>query len=158
MLRLQKFCVSLRFASFSFFSFHLIFVSLQMQKQAKEHFFHIEAKKCRFHFASFCFEAKIMAIFASVSLHFTSKRKLWQFFASVSLHFASNRNDGSFSLLFCFVFASFNFRFASDFYVSHQCEKSSFSHRKISLPFRFISLRSENNGAPYCTCVQPTSI
>jgi GT2 family glycosyltransferase len=54
---------------------------------------------------------------------------------------------------FRFVFASFQFRFASDFYVSHQCEtseKSTFFRieaKKVSLPFRFISLRSENDGA-----------
>jgi hypothetical protein len=59
------------------------------------------------------------------------------------------------SLLFRFVFALFHFRFASDFGVSHQCETSekiTFFHieaKKISLPLRFISLRSENDGAPY---------
>jgi hypothetical protein len=30
-----------------------------------------------------------------------------------------SENDRNFSLLFCFAFASFHFRFASDFYVSH---------------------------------------
>jgi hypothetical protein len=56
-------------------------------------------------------------------------------------------------LLFRLVFALFHFSFASDFYVSHQCEQAK-KHffrseaKKISLPFRFISLRSENDGAP----------
>jgi hypothetical protein len=59
------------------------------------------------------------------------------------------------SLLFCFVFALFYFRFAADFYVSHRCETSEkitffrIEAKNILLPFRFISLRSENDGAPY---------
>ncbi len=49
------------------------------------------------------------------------------------------------SLLFRFVFASFNFRSASDTKTS---EKTLFSHQseKILLPFRLISLWSENYG------------
>ncbi len=51
-----------------------------------------------------------------------------------------------FSLLFRFVFASFHFRFASDVKTS---EKDFFriKVKKISLPFRFILLRSENDGS-----------
>jgi hypothetical protein len=47
---------------------------------------------------------------------------------------------------FSFFFASFHFRFTSDAKTS---EKTLFSHRseKISLPFRFILLRSENDGS-----------
>jgi hypothetical protein len=60
------------------FSHNFIFVSLKMRKQAKKHFFRIEAKKIislpfrveskimavfLFRFASFRFEAKMMAIF-----------------------------------------------------------------------------------------------
>ncbi len=79
--------------------------------------------------------------FAFIVSHWSEKN-----FASILLR---SENDGSFSLLFCFVFALFHFRFASDFYVSHRCEtseKSTFlciEAKKISLPFRFISLRSE---------------
>jgi hypothetical protein len=49
-------------------------------------------------------------------------------------------------LLFHFVFASFHFRFASDAKTS---EKTLFriKAKKISLPFRFISLQSENDGS-----------
>jgi hypothetical protein len=70
-----------------------------------------------------------------------------------------SKNYGRFSLLFRFVFASFHFRFASDFYVLHECETSEKSTvfrieaKKISLPFRFILLRSENDGAPYSQAV-----
>jgi hypothetical protein len=48
--------------------------------------------------------------------------------------------------LFRFVFASFNFRFASD---GKTNKKTLFSHRseKILLLFRFISFRSENDGS-----------
>jgi hypothetical protein len=79
-----------------------------MQKQAKKQFFFIKAKKFRFRFDSFRFEVKMMAVFR---FHF----------ASFSFQ---SENDGSFSLLFRLVFASFHFRFASDFYVSHRCETS----------------------------------
>jgi hypothetical protein len=75
-----------------------------------------------------------------------------------------SENDGSFSLLFRFVFASFLFCFASDFYVSHRCETSEkntffrIEAKKNSLPFRFISLRSENDGAPYLHVIVKTNI
>jgi hypothetical protein len=51
-----------------------------------------------------------------------------------------------FSLLFHFIFASFHFRFASDAKTSKKhlfCLEA----KKISLRFRFISLRSENDGS-----------
>jgi hypothetical protein len=49
------------------------------------------------------------------------------------------------SLLFRFVFASFHFRFASDAKTS---EKTLYDRsEKNSLPFRFISLRSKNDGS-----------
>jgi hypothetical protein len=63
---------------------------------------------------------------------------------SLSIRFISLRseNGGSFRF-FRLFFASFHFRFASDFYVPHRCEtseKSTFFRtkaKKISLPFRF---------------------
>jgi hypothetical protein len=91
----------------------------------------------RFRFASFCFEAKRMAVFASFSLHFASKRKLWQFFAFFRF----------FSLLSIFVSLQIS-TFRID---AKQAKKALFFRieaKKISLPFRFISLRSENDGAP----------
>ncbi len=48
-------------------------------------------------------------------------------------NFASKRKWRQFSLLFCFVLAWFHFRFASYFYVSHQCETSNFA--SVSHPF-----------------------
>jgi hypothetical protein len=59
--------VSLLFTRFIFvsFSLHFIFVSLQMRKQAKNTFFASKRKKFRFWFASFRFEEKMMAVFAS---------------------------------------------------------------------------------------------
>ncbi len=61
---------------FVLFSLHFIFISLQMRKQAKKHIFrNNEAKKFRFRFASFRFEAKIMAVFRFrfPSFHFEAK-------------------------------------------------------------------------------------
>jgi hypothetical protein len=80
---------------------------------SKYTFFASKRKKFLFRFASFCFEAKMMGVFA----------------------------------FFRFVFASFHFRFTSDFYVSKHFFR--IEANKILLPFRFISLRSENDGAPY---------
>jgi hypothetical protein len=75
-----------------------------MRKQANKTLFCNEAKTFRFRFASFRFEVKIKADF-SLPFRFISLQ---------------SENDGSFSLLFGFVFASFHFRFASDLYVSHR--------------------------------------
>ncbi len=103
----------------------------------------------------FCFEEKMMAVFCFRFAHLLRSDKDGSFslpFCFISLR---SKNYGSFSLLFRFVFVSFHFCFASDFYVSHRCETSEKSPffrieaKKISLPFRFISLRSENDGAPY---------
>jgi hypothetical protein len=107
-----------------------------MQKQAKKHFFRIEVKK-------------ILLQFRFILLRSENDGSFLLLFRFISLQ---SENDGSFLPLFRFDFASFHFHFASEFYVSHRCEtseKSTFSHRseKISLPFRFISLRSENDGA-----------
>jgi hypothetical protein len=93
----------------------------------------------RFRFASFRFEAKRMAVFCFLFASFRFEAKMMAVFF----------------ILFRFVFALFHFRFASDLYVSHRCETSKkcpffrIEAKKISLPFRFISLRSENDGAPY---------
>jgi hypothetical protein len=60
--------------------------------------------------------------------------------------------DTEVSASFSFSFHFVSFRFASDFYVSHRCETSEkitffrIEAKKISLRFRFISLRSENDG------------
>jgi hypothetical protein len=107
-----------------------------MQKQAKNLFSH-RSEKIRFRFASFCFEAKIMAVFRFCFTSFRFKANMMAVFAS---------------FLFCFCFVPF--RFASDFYVSYQretSEKSTFFRieaKKNLLQFRFILLRSENDSAP----------
>ncbi len=140
------FCfVSLPKLSFVLFSLFFCFRFASDAKKAKKHFFRIEAKKFHFRFASFCFKAKMIAVFCLrfASFHFKAKMMEVFCFRFASFRFEA-KNYGSFLLVFCFVFASFHFRFASDFHVSHQCETS----EKISLPFRFISLRSENDGAP----------
>jgi hypothetical protein len=87
------------FASFSVFSHHFIFVSLQMRKNT---FFASKRKKFRFRFASFCFEAKMMAVFAlfSFCFHFISFLFRLRF-----LCFASMRNKRKFRI----PFASFRF-------------------------------------------------
>jgi hypothetical protein len=79
LFRFQKFIVSLLFC-FVLFLLHFIFVSLRMQKQAKKHFFRIEAKKISLPFR---FGAKMMAFFHFISLQ--------------------SKNDGSFLLLFRFI-------------------------------------------------------
>jgi hypothetical protein len=84
LFRFQNFFASFRFRSFRFASmrneinvfslcFRLISYSFpfRCENKRKKTLFRIEAKK-------FCF-------------HFASKRKLWHFFASVLLHFASKR-------------------------------------------------------------------
>ncbi len=61
--------------------------------------------------------------------------------------FALFRFEAIFWLLFRFVFASSNFRFASDFYVSNRCaisEKSTFfASKQKKFRFRFASFRFE---------------
>jgi hypothetical protein len=85
--------------------------------------FHFEAKIMavfRFRFASFRFEAKMMAVFPFFLVLF-SLRSIF-----VSLQISTFRTNAK------------------------QAKKALFSHRsKILLPFRFISLRSDNDGAPY---------
>ncbi len=58
-----------------------------------------------------------------------------------------SENDGSFLLLIGFVFASFHFRFASDFYVSHRCETLEKTHffasKRKKFHFRFALFRFE---------------
>jgi hypothetical protein len=120
-----------------------------MRKQAKKTLFSHRSEK---YFASISLWSENYGSF-SLLFRFIS---LWsENYGSFSFPFCFisllSENDCNFSLLFRFVFASFHFRFASDFYISYRCEKSTFFlHRseKISLPFRFISLRSENDGAP----------
>ncbi len=64
--------------------------------------------------------------------------------------FASFRFEAKITAVFRFFYVLFSLRshfcFAADFYVSHRCEQAK---KAPSLPFRFISLRSENDGAPY---------
>jgi hypothetical protein len=82
-----------RFVLFCFFvsfSLYFIFVSLQILNQAKKHFFCIKAKKFCPRFASFRFEAKMMAVFR------------FQFSA---FHF-----EAKIMAVFCFRFASFRFK------------------------------------------------
>ncbi len=78
------------FASFSF-CFHLffVFVSLQMRKKRKKHFFASKRKNFNSRFASFCFEAKIMAVFRFRFASFHFEAKMIAVFPSVSLLFAS---------------------------------------------------------------------
>ncbi len=111
---------SFRFEVVTSFSFCFCFIS----------FFRIKAKKI---LLPFCFEAKMMAVFCFrfPSFRLEAKRMAVFHFRFASFHFISlqSKNYGSFSLLFHFVFSL----------------RSIF----VSLPFRFISLRSENDGAPY---------
>jgi hypothetical protein len=92
----------------------------------------------RFRFASFCLEAKRMAVFC--------------------FRFASFRFGAKMMAVFRFFFVLFSLRSIfvslqiSTFRIdAKQAKKSTFFRieaKKISLPFRFISLRSENDGAP----------
>jgi hypothetical protein len=92
-----------------------------------------------FQFASFRFEVKRMAVFRFrfASFRFEAKRLavFHIFFVLLSL---------------CSIFVSLQI---STFRIdAKQAKKALFSaskRKKISLPFRFISLRSENDGAPY---------
>ncbi len=109
-------------------------------------------------FASFSFCFRFISFFASKRKKFASIPLRSENDGSFLLPFRfislRSENDGSFLLLFRFVFASFHFRFSTDFYVSHRCEtseKSTFFRieaNKISLPFRFISLWSEMTAHP----------
>jgi hypothetical protein len=95
----------------------------------------------RFCFASFHFEAKMMAIFRFRFASFCFEAKMMAVFAS-----------------FCFVFASFHFRFTSDFYVSHRCEtrekKAPFFHikKRKKFCFRFASFRFEAKMTAHPSC------
>ncbi len=71
------------------FSLHLIFVLLQMRKQAKNTFFASKRKQFCFCFASFRFKAKMMASFASFSFQFRFVSFSFRF---RFLRFASMRN------------------------------------------------------------------
>ncbi len=159
---------------FVFAYFHFRFASDAKTSENKP-FFRIEAKKFCFHFAS---KRKWRHFFASVSLHFASKRKWRHFFrfcfasfrfeakmmGVFSFRFALFRFEAKmiaiFSLLFRFVFASFHFRFVSDFYGSHRCEiseKSTFSHRSeknfASVSLHFASKRKwQRTLAENCFC------
>jgi hypothetical protein len=123
-----------------------------MRKQAKKNTFFTSKRK---NFASISLRSKndgiFLLLFRFISLQSKNDWSISLPFCFISLQ---SENDSNFSLLFRLVFASFHFRFASDFYVSHRCEiseKSTFFRieaKKISLPFRLISLRSENDGAP----------
>jgi hypothetical protein len=100
---LPKVVVSLLFR-FVCASFH--FVWLQMRKQAKKHFFRIEAKKFRFRFAIFRFVAKMMAVFrfSFASFHFEAKMM-----AVFRVRFTSFRFEAKMMAGFRFRYASFHF-------------------------------------------------
>jgi hypothetical protein len=103
----------------------------------------------------FRFEAKIMAVFR---FHFASFRFEAKMMAAFCFNLLRSENYSSFSLLFCFVFASFHFRFASDFYILHQCETSEnalffasnqlLPDRRGGRPESSLSLRSHGGGTP----------
>ncbi len=91
-----------------------------MRKQAKKHFFRIEANK-------------ISRLFSFISLR--------------------SKNDGSFRFFASFfhlVSFSFRFRFLRFALVRNKQKKHFFriEAKNISLPFRFVLLRSKNDGAP----------
>jgi hypothetical protein len=103
-----------------------------------------------FIFASFnfCFASDVKT--SEKKTFFASKQKN---FASVSLHFALKQKLWQFSLLFLFLFR-FTFVLLQISTVcndENQAKKRFFriEAKKFLLPFRFISLRSENDGAPY---------
>jgi hypothetical protein len=81
-----------------------------------------------FRLASFRFETIMMVVFCFRFAAFCFEEKMMAFFAS-------------------FFFVSFHFRFASDFYVSHQCETSEkstfFASKRNRFRFRFASFRFE---------------
>jgi hypothetical protein len=76
-------------------------------------------------FASFRFEAKMIAVFC--------------------FRFASFRFEAKMMAVFRFFFVLFLLR---SIFVLLQISTFCIEAKKISLPFRFISLRSENDGAP----------
>jgi hypothetical protein len=94
-------------------------------------------------------------VFASIHFCFasdakTSKKHFFRIEAiQISLLFRFNslrsENDGSFRFFFVF-FASFHFRSASDFYISHRCESSEKSieaKKQKKFRFRFALFRFE---------------
>jgi hypothetical protein len=91
-----------------------------MQKQGEKHFFHIKAKK-------------ISLLLCFISLQ--------------------SENDGSFRFFFVFFLLRLlliSLQISAFCIDAKQAKKALFSHRskKILLPFRFVSVRSENDGAP----------
>jgi hypothetical protein len=96
---------------------------------------------------SFCFFTLFSLTFHFFRIRCENKRKS-TFFASkrkkFHFYFASKWKWRQFSLLFHFVFASFHFRFASDFYFPHRCEKS-----EKKFHFRFASFRFEAKMTAY---------
>jgi hypothetical protein len=99
-----------------------------------------------------------LLVFASFHFRFasdakTSKQALFSHieakknFSSVSLHFASKRKRWQFLLLFVLFLLRFIFvlRQISTFCIKAKQVKKA---KTFSLPFRCISLRSENEGAP----------
>ncbi len=116
-----------------------------------------------FHFILFRIKvfASFRFVFASFHFRFASDAKTSEKNTFFSLrsenNFASvllrSENDGS----FCFFFILFSLRlifvslWISTFNIDENKQKNTFfliEANKISLPFRFISLRSENDGAP----------
>ncbi len=157
--RIFSLCFASKNFSFRFFfvlfSLHFIFVSLQMRKQAEKHFFHIEAISLLFRFeakmmavflfrfASFHFEAKMMEVFRFHFASFNFEAKMMEVFR---FRFTSFRFEAKMMAVVRFFFVLFSLR---SIFVSLQISMFRIEAKTISLPFRFISLRSENDGAPY---------
>ncbi len=131
-----------RFEVYASFSVHLIF-SHQSEKN----------------FASLLLRSKnygsFLLPFCIISLPSEKDGSFSLLFLFISLR---SKNDGNFLLLFHFIFASFHFRFASDFYVSHRCEKSeksTFVHieakTKICLRFALFCFEAKMTAHPNCS-------
>jgi hypothetical protein len=121
-----------------------------MRKQAIKHFFRIEKILLPFRF-----EAKMMAVFRVRFASFHFEAKMMEVFR---FRFASFRFEAKIMAVFRFFFVLFSLRSIS-FRFSFLCFASMRNKRKkhifrieakkLLLPFRIISLQSENNGAPY---------
>jgi hypothetical protein len=125
------------FASFSF-CFRFISFSFHFKcKNKRKNTFRIEAKKLCFRFASFRFEAKMIAVFRFRFASFRFEAKMMAFF-----HF--------FFILFSLRFIFVSLQISMFRIDAKQAKKHFFRIKatKNSLPFGFISLRSENDFAP----------
>ncbi len=110
-----------------------------MRKQTKKHFFSHRSENDGIVSLLFPFNSLQSENDGSFSLPFRFISLRSENDGSFSLPFCfislRSENDGSFSLLFRFVFASFHFCLASDFFVSHWCEISEKNFASVSLHF-----------------------